>query len=207
MTDQNEGVGVPEERKVGAVDGKQTHVRADLNKTWRDWLPDDAPEPADESLIDREELLRRLKARDIDMPARTLRHWESLGITPGPVRRWRNGATRSGYPWWAVDVVADVYGFRKNREAWSRGQHGPMTDADIARLARSFLTNLLRRENILRHPSFQGQFIDALAGLGRIVDANGDSSVASVDLTFRDQNGQTLFGMSITLSSTVTAAS
>jgi len=64
------------------------------------------PEPTD--LITRDEVIARLRRRGVKVAARTLAHWESVGATPHPVRRWRDGAPRALYPDWVVDIAIQV---------------------------------------------------------------------------------------------------
>ncbi len=77
-------------------------------ETWRDWLPEGVPEPDLAELLSRDELIQALQDRGIDVSARTLAYWESEGVTPRPVRRWRGGAPAALYPSWFVDAVAFV---------------------------------------------------------------------------------------------------
>ena len=77
-------------------------------ETWRDWMPEGFPQPSDEELVTRSELLDRLRSdpqRTIDITERTLRLWESEGILPGPIRQRHKGATRALYPPWYATLV------------------------------------------------------------------------------------------------------
>lgn len=75
-------------------------------ETWVDWMPPGSPEP--EGLLTRDELVDRLRRRGVDVTARTLAHWESVGALPRAVRRWRDGAPRALYPEWIVGLAAQV---------------------------------------------------------------------------------------------------
>lgn len=74
-------------------------------ETWRDWIPEGYPEPADDELITREEMLDQLGSMGLDLPLGTLRHWEGIGILPAPIRRRHSGATRALYPPWMPHLV------------------------------------------------------------------------------------------------------
>lgn len=74
--------------------------------TWIDWMAPGTPEPTE--LITRDEVIDRLLQRGVKIAARTLAHWESIGATPRPVRRWRDGAPRALYPDWVVDIAVQV---------------------------------------------------------------------------------------------------
>ena len=74
-------------------------------KTWRDWMWPDAPEPALDDLLTRDELIDRARAQGIRVGAEDLRNWQQLDAIPYGVRRWRDGATRVLYPTWMVDII------------------------------------------------------------------------------------------------------
>ncbi len=79
-------------------------------KTWLDWQHESLPElpdPATEALLSREEFLDELRRRGIDLPEVTLTHWEKAGLLPRAIRRWQ-GAPKSFYPWWMLNVVAEL---------------------------------------------------------------------------------------------------
>ncbi|MDP9358316.1 MAG: hypothetical protein M3R02_24120 [Chloroflexota bacterium] len=79
-----------------------TSPPATNQETWRDWMPDGAPDP--DQLYTRDEIIEmvdRLHVTGTDpVSAGDLRYWESLGILPRPVRRWHEGAARALYPSW-----------------------------------------------------------------------------------------------------------
>jgi hypothetical protein len=73
-------------------------------QTWRDWLPNDAPEEIrnPDQLVTREEIAARLDAIGVTATPDDLRYWEKTGILPRGVRQRHLGATRSVYPTWYV---------------------------------------------------------------------------------------------------------
>jgi hypothetical protein len=81
-------------------------------ETWRDWMVPGTPEPTD--LITRDEVIERLHDRGVSVTPRTLANWESIGATPRPIRRWRDGAPRALYPAWVVDIAAQVPGMLRH---------------------------------------------------------------------------------------------
>jgi hypothetical protein len=76
-------------------------------QTWRDWLPDDAPEEIrnPDRLLTREEIAARLGAVGVVATPDDLRYWERHGVLPRGVRQRHTGATRSVYPTWFVFLV------------------------------------------------------------------------------------------------------
>ncbi len=78
-------------------------------ETWRDWLPDEAPEP---DLFTRDEIIemaaRRQVAGTAPITAGDLRYWESIGILPHGTRQWRNDAARALYPSWYAGLARQV---------------------------------------------------------------------------------------------------
>ncbi len=87
-----------DDRAEGKAKGKR--------ESWRDWLPEDAPEP--EELLTRDELVERLAQMGIDASAGDLQFWEGIGVLPRAVRQWHNGAVRAVYPDWFVHLVRAV---------------------------------------------------------------------------------------------------
>ena len=86
------------------------------HETWRDWVPPGWPQPHDDDLITRDEVLRRAKGLGADINPRTFQSWEAIGILPRPVRRWHDGAVRALYPPWMVDLT--VLAHHKRRGGW-----------------------------------------------------------------------------------------
>ncbi|MDP9470071.1 MAG: hypothetical protein M3Q71_05300 [Chloroflexota bacterium] len=72
-------------------------------RTWRDWLPPGTPEP--DTLLTRTELLARLHAEGVDVSTHDLDNWQTAGIIPYGIRRRHEGATRTLYPKWMVDLI------------------------------------------------------------------------------------------------------
>ncbi len=101
---------------------------------WRAWLPDDAPAPAPEALITRDQLLATLGRLGLPVNRHTLRHWEQQGVLPAPVRQRRAGATRGLYPPWMVDLVWRLKRYRD--EGLALGDLSGRMRADARDLAR-----------------------------------------------------------------------
>ncbi len=84
-----------------------THVTAASTKqTWRDWMPEGAPEP--DRILTRDELVERLRYYNIDADTESIRFWERAGILPRPIRQRRDGATRTTYPEWVIFLVQRI---------------------------------------------------------------------------------------------------
>lgn len=81
--------------------------------TWRDWMPEGTPEPTEDQLLTRDQLVRRLRAMNVPTTPRMVLHWETQGALPRPVRRWYRGATRATYAPWVVDAAAQVPALRR----------------------------------------------------------------------------------------------
>jgi DNA-binding transcriptional MerR regulator len=68
-------------------------------ETWLDWMPEGSTEP--EHLLTRDEVVDLLSKRHVagtePISAGDLRYWESIGVLPHPIRRWRDGAPRALY--------------------------------------------------------------------------------------------------------------
>jgi len=77
-----------------------------IKETWRDWMPEGAPEP--ERLLSRDELVDRLGYYHVEADATDLRFWEQKGILPRPVRQRRDGAMRTTYPEWVISLVQRI---------------------------------------------------------------------------------------------------
>jgi hypothetical protein len=158
-------------------------------QTWLQWLPAGEKPPSDDELIDRDELLRRVKQEDEqDISPRTLRFWESMGIIPGPVRKRHSGATRALYPWWCVNLV--------KMAAFGRSLH---TDpVRIAEIGRASIPTLMRWHEIQRaielHPTAQRAASDALAQIAEIISQGlsetGRAAPATAYVRFDDDEGR-----------------
>lgn len=79
-------------------------------ETWRDWMPEGSPEPAD--LMTREAFLARLNGVGVDAVEGDLRFWEYHGVLPRAIRRWHDGASRVLYPRWMIMAVALLRDFQ-----------------------------------------------------------------------------------------------
>ncbi len=77
-------------------------------ETWLDWLPEGAPEPDLAELFTRDELIEELHRRGVDVSARTLAYWESEGVLPRALRRWRDGSPAALYPDWYVGAITHI---------------------------------------------------------------------------------------------------
>ncbi len=92
-----------------------TEAPAKVSKaTWVDWVRDGAPEPDDDDLLTRDELIDRLHQSGDPVTTRELRYWEAEGALPQPVKRWHAGATRALYPSWMLDLVPRVRTLRQH---------------------------------------------------------------------------------------------
>jgi len=101
-------------------------------ETWADWLPPDAPAPTE--LMTRDELLTRLREEGLAVSRDNLRDWQSAGVTPYGINRWHEGATRTLYASWVVNVIrtlramqADGHKLPEIRDALRRTTFWPVT--------------------------------------------------------------------------------
>jgi len=97
-----------------------------INKeTWRDWMPKEWPEPAEDQLMTRPEFLRALHyLQGIEMTEANLVEWEQYGLLPRPVRQRHGNAVRVVYPWWIAYLVQVVL----------NGKHAGKSKAEIKEL-------------------------------------------------------------------------
>lgn len=72
-------------------------------ETWRDWLPEGAPDP--DELLTRDELIEQLRGEGFVVDREDLRNWQSTGAIPYGVNRWDGTATRTFYAPWMLGVV------------------------------------------------------------------------------------------------------
>lgn len=166
-------------------------------QTWLQWLPAGEPEPTLDDLIQRDELMRRLARRDIDMSKRTLQRWEASGLVPSPIRRWYDGGMRSLYPWWNEELVVLAHELKKTQtedRPW-----GIKTDYDITRSLKSYLFWVIRQASIKAHPYVQETVTNALLGLGEILNQEGQYHAAKADLIISTPSGQIFFELSVNL--------
>ena len=89
---------------------KQPVPAVTVNKpeTWLDWLPDGIDPPDEQTWITRADLLTTLERDGVKVSPRTLGHWETQGILPRPVRRWRGNAAHALYPPFVHDLIRVV---------------------------------------------------------------------------------------------------
>lgn len=80
-----------------------TEAPSKAKQTWRDWLPDGATEP--DELLTRDELIEQLRGEGFVVDRDDFRNWQSSGAIPYGINRRHNGATRTLYPGWMLDVV------------------------------------------------------------------------------------------------------
>ena len=83
----------------------ETENGSPVRENWRGWLPEGTPDPDESELLTRDEVLAHVARLGAPVTDSEFRYWTSLGVLPGPVRRWFRGATRATYPGWAVPVV------------------------------------------------------------------------------------------------------
>lgn len=156
-----------------ASDGKQT---------WRDWLPEDEEEPADDELITRGELLEHLRAAHVDISERTLQLWEAAGVIPGPIRRWHNGATRALYAPWVVylAILAEL------------GRSGGHSTEAVATHTKSAVRAAIHRVDVWTWPAMREGIPAALEAFAdRYEQAMGERP-ATAEIRTRRADGQTL---------------
>jgi len=82
-----------------------TETTTTERETWRSWLAGETPDPDEGELLTRDEVLAHVARLGAPVTDSEFRYWTSLGILPGPVRRWFRGATRATYPKWMVLIV------------------------------------------------------------------------------------------------------
>lgn len=78
-------------------------------ETWREWLGqvESLPDPP---MLTRTEVIATIERLGISPPVdeRILRYWETERLIPRPTLAYVDHATRARYPWWVVDLVAQI---------------------------------------------------------------------------------------------------
>ncbi len=158
---------------------------------WVDWLPKDAFDPADlaadDDLITRDELLRRVQAVGPKIHPRTLLNMETAGLVPRPLRRWHEpaGTVRALYAPWLVDIVLQANELRRERRRMDELRE-EMRHAVMA----AFIGHNMDRDSELRIPA---EVLDRLRALAyrhtRFI-----ASVAAVEVRFYNAEGEEIAG-------------
>jgi hypothetical protein len=141
--------------------------QAPRKQTWEEWIPDGYPPPADDDLRTREEIMGALHAMaergfGEDVSERTIRHWESLGILPSPVRRRFKGATRAVYPSWFFELAMLAAAFANSRKSTEERAREVRDMVPIV-----IRNNVLHRSNLVQHslPEQLGELSNRYAAL------------------------------------------
>lgn len=128
---------------------------ATKRKTWRDWLPPDAPEPRVETLLTRDQLLARVSRLRPAIAETTLRSWERAGVLPHPIRRWHEGAVRAVYPPWYLDLVRQIR--RLQRDGYPLAAIAAELEAYVQETHGRAPIGQWRREQIVLGPALVGE--------------------------------------------------
>jgi len=83
-------------------------------QTWRDWMPEDAPEPA--KLLTREELIAEVRRVGESVDVDDIRNWQRARIIPYGIRRWHDGAMRTLYPIGMADLIIHLRALQRAGE-------------------------------------------------------------------------------------------
>ena len=73
-------------------------------QTWQDWRPEDR-NLAPSDLLTRDQLIQHLTDKGIRVSVDDIRNWQGAGLIPYGIRRRHEGATRTLYPPWMVDLL------------------------------------------------------------------------------------------------------
>jgi DNA-binding transcriptional MerR regulator len=76
-----------------------------LKESWAAWLPLDAPEPATDDLLSKDELIAELRSRGVVVSPRLLTFWQEANVLPAPFRRNVDGVSQARFPPAAVEVI------------------------------------------------------------------------------------------------------
>ena len=156
-------------------------------ESWRDWTPDGYPEPDDDELITREQLIDELNRANVKMTARNLRHWEALGILPGPIRRHHEGATRALYAPWVVrlaTIAAAAKTFGSSPEKLGR---------EMRETARTVIVQVALRKQAATDERIR----DAVKALADRYEEYLGERPALVSMSFRRDDGAHLYDFEI----------
>ena len=174
---------------AGTLTLNQGEATTDVQETWADVLLIGTPEP---QLITREHLLQELHDATVDVSERILLSWESKGVLPRPVRRWRDGAPRAFYPVWWGDIVREV------RELRDSG----VSLEQIRPRVRFLLFDRSRIRST--YARARGAALDAALQYARVHEEFSGRPVSRVELRLLDADGNasTAFDVSVTPDST-----
>ena len=151
--------------------------------SWRDWLPEGYPEPPDDQLITRAELLERLRGIfRTNLSERTLQLWEAAGILPGPVRRWHGGATRAFYPTWVVYLAAIA----------ELDRPGGRSTEELAEKTRGRLREAIHYYDSHTWDVMRGRLPDALGEVADHYEAAMGERPAMAEVRIRREDGESL---------------
>ena len=155
-----------------------TSIATKTKQTWRDWLPEGQPEPP--QLITRAELVEQLQLEGVNVPERTLTFWESAGVLPRPVRRWRDGSPKALYPLHWQELVQMV-------RSWQDDGHALQ---EISEYVRHHATHFLA------HKKWAGatyiEAMHALDDLARAAEMDGTGPISGIEVRFTDTEGKTI---------------
>lgn len=152
--------------------------------SWRDWLPEGYPEPPNDQLITRAELLERLRGIfRTNLSEKRLQLWEAAGVLPGPVRRWHNGATRALYPRWVVYVAAIA----------ELDRPGDLSMEALAEKTRALTRQAIHYYDSHTWDVMQGHLPDALGEVADHYEAAMGERPAVAEVRIRREDGQSLY--------------
>ncbi len=176
-------------------------------ETWRDWQPEGTPEP---EIMLRDEFVTRLQAVDVDVDEGDLRFWEYHGVLPRAVKKWHEGANRVFYPRWMISTVTRLRALQETgvplRAIGPRLRADAVEDIHMLSLLTEFAADpdtnvsgatgdaLLRRCG--DHARYDALYADIITLAAHFSSLSGNT-VASVDVTFRGDDGMTLRGFRV----------
>lgn len=152
--------------------------------SWRDWMPEGYPEPPDDQLITRAELLERLRGIfRTNLSEKRLQVWEAAGVLPGPVRRWHDGATRALYPRWVVYLAAIA----------ELDRPGGLSMDALAEKTRALTREAMHHYDSHTWGVMQGRLPDALGEVADHYEATMGERPAVAEVRIRREDGDSLY--------------
>jgi DNA-binding transcriptional MerR regulator len=158
-------------------------------ETWIDLWPAGVSPPTTEDMLSRAELLEELRAQGVNVPESTLIWWESSGVLPRAIRRFRDGRAHALYPTAAVDAIRHLHQLRSAGQPLDRIK--PWVDAWVLATTTTWQDPLAPGLASVRGA------VNELAQ--NLRNMRGDINLNSVRVSFADADGREVFATELPL--------
>ena len=157
--------------------------------TWIDWLPEGTPEP--DGLLTRDQLVDQLRGEGFVVDRDDLRNWQSTGAIPYGINRWRDGAVRTLYPAWMLDVVRTLRAEQANgRKLAEIRAH--LRDVFDRRSADAATLRAAATTTVEKFPAVPPDLGDRLAAFSRDAERATGGRIVRAEVRLIDEDGRPL---------------